>query len=276
VEIKGELQMAIVARTQAMTQAEQAAVIKHFKENSALDPQYETSNANAYQDYFERWGVVIDAESLATAFQKLSEAGVLKLRSEAQRKYDAATKGYSQSHQDVLDVFLKRSHLVCDPTDDRTYENCTAFFNAMQGRDWNESNLNWCRDYLVGKGIKLHFDERPTQRTDRGHIPTSPDDFRFAPKSDSNHTPLSRHSHSSDRRFNGQAEREKMKRPGQQEEDLMAATWFVRAKSLVGQTHSESQRIQDVVQKTPGGWKAAYEAGLAEQRRIENERARGR
>jgi hypothetical protein len=177
--------MVIAARTQPMTEAEQAAVVKHFRENSALDPQYETSNADAYQSYFERWGVVVDAESLQVAFQKLSEAGVLKLRSVSQQKYDEATNGYTQAHQDILDTWLRHNHLVHDPADDRTYENCAALFDAMRGRDFNESNLNWCRDYLVGKGAKLYFEDRPTQRTARGHVARGPEDFRFAPREDS-------------------------------------------------------------------------------------------
>jgi len=169
---------------------------------------------------------------------------------------------------------------VYDPQDDRTFDNCMAFFNAMRGRDFTAANLAWCLQYLQGRGgrgERLRWLDCPSRRTNRGHIPTSEADFRFAPKSDSNHTPLSRHSHSNDPRFNGELDRRKMQRPA--EPDLMAShkhVWMMQAKSLVGRTHSETQRVQKIVSQTPGGGRAAYEAGLREQRKIEMERARGK
>ena len=33
-------------------------------------------------------------------------------------KFAEATRGYTQAHQDQLDVFLKSVHLVYDPNDD--------------------------------------------------------------------------------------------------------------------------------------------------------------
>jgi hypothetical protein len=51
---------------------------------------------------------------------------------------------------------------------------------------------------------------------------------------------------------------------------------MMQAKSLVGRTHSETARIQKIVSETPGGGYAAYEAGKAEQRIIENEHVRTR
>jgi hypothetical protein len=277
---EGDFEMAIVARShKGQLDAAETAAVRKFFENPALDSRYQEHNANQLEDYMYRWGVVIDAESLAVAFQKLSEAGVLKLRSVAQQKYDVAVQGYTQAHQDVLDAWLKRNHLVHDPTDDRTFDNCAEIFKAMKGREFNDSNLSWCRDYLIGKGIKLHFEERPSQRTSRGHTATSPNDFRWAPKEDSNHGPLSRHSHSNDPRFNGELDRQKMRLPGTPESDLMAShnhVWMMQARALQGQNHAETQRVQKIVSSTPGGGRAAYEAGKAEQRRIENERARGR
>jgi len=43
-----------------------------------------------------------------------------------------------------------------------------------------------------------------------------------------------------------------------------------------GAPHSETHRIQRLVASTPGSGRQQFEAGKAEQRRIENERARGR
>lgn len=227
----------------------------------------------------ERWQVIVDGDSLEAAFKVLAEANVLKLRSEAQQKYDAAAQGCTQAQQDILDAFLKRVHLVHDPADDRTFENCTAFYQAMRGREFTHDNLAWVLQYIRGKGARLHWEDRPSQVQHRAHIPTSPEDYRWAPKSDSNHTPLSRHSHSNDPRFNGENDRKKIQRPGAVEEDVMAATnrvWMMQARALQGQTHSETKRIQAVVSQTPGGGRAAYEAGVREQKLIERERARGR
>jgi len=277
--------MAIVARShRGQLDAAEITAIRRFFENPALDSRFTEHNATQLEKYMYDWNVVIDAESLQAAFDKLSEAGVLKLRSVPQQKYDVAAQGYTQAQQDILDTWLQRNHLVHDPTDDRTFENCTAFFSAMRGRDFTPDNLNWCRDYLIGKGVKLHFEERPSQRTTRGHTATSPDDFRFASKSDSNNTSLlSRHSHSNDPRYNGQNDREKMKLMDKHLPDSsdaavarMNSMWLAQAQALRGNIHSETQRIQAVVAQTPGGGRAAYEAGKAEQKRIENERARGR
>jgi len=193
----------------------------------------------------------------------------LHWKPEARIKYDKATIGYEQRHQDVLDGFLKSFHLVHDPSDDRTYENCAAIFDAMKGREWTTDNLRWVVDYLSGRGKKLHWLERPSQRINRGHIANSPDDFRFAPKESTNQHPLSKHSHSSNPRFNGQEDREKMRLKSQPPDDPMAS-------HNIGRTHSETERIQKVASQTPGGGRAAYEAGLREQRIIENEHARGR
>ena len=43
---------------------------------------------------------------------------------------------------------------------------------------------------------------------------------------------------------------------------------------LFGNTHSETARIQRVVDSTPGGPRQQYNAGKAEQKRIEIERAK--
>jgi len=262
------------------------AAVRKFFENPALDSRYQEHNANVLEKYMYDWNVVINAESLQVAFDKLSEAGVLKLRSVPQQKYDVAAQGYTQAHQDVLDAWLKRNHLVHDPTDDRTFENCTAFYSAMRNRDFTPDNLNWCLQYLQGKGQKLHWLDRPTQNPwhDRAHKAVSPQDYRFAPKEDSNNNSLmSRHSHSSDPRFNGENDREKMKLMNKHLPDSsdaavarMNAMWLNQARALRGNIHSETQRIQRVVEQTPGGPRKQYEAGKAEQKRIENERARGR
>ena len=166
--------MAIVRRMRPeYSPAEEAAILKFFRENPALDPKYEVHNANRFQSYIERWQVIVDGESLEDAFNSLSEAGVLKLRSEAQQKYDAAAQGYTQAQQDTLDTFLKRVHLVHDPGDDRTFANCSAFYQAMRGREFTHDNLAWVLQYIQGKGVRLHWEDRPSQVQHRAHIPTS-------------------------------------------------------------------------------------------------------
>src|SRR5262245_23637701 len=176
--------MAIVARQQKeLTPQEQAAFVKFFKENPALgesESPESTHNAKAVLKYLaDDWKVIVDEESLRAGLKALSEAGLLKLRTPAQQKFDQASRGYTQAHQDILDRLLQQVHLVSDPNDDRTFENCAAIFNAMRGRDFTHDNLMWAVQYLQGRGgrgTKLHWEQRkdPDAREHRrGHIPTS-------------------------------------------------------------------------------------------------------
>jgi len=286
-----------MARTQQeLTAEEKQAVRKFFIEHPELGEGAETTpseqlirNANAIEDYIRRWNVVINAESMQKAYEALrADEGVLEVTSEARLKYAEATRGYTQAHQDILDGFLKSVQLVHDPNDDRTFENCTALFNAMRGREFTHDNLMWVVQYLQGRGgrgTKLHWLERrnPDAPDFRGHRfdKNDPESYRFAPKSETNRPSLP--SHSANKYLNGQLERAQREaakgRFNKPDEDLMAAhnyVWRQAAKALVGRTHSETQRVQQAVSQADGGGYAAYQAGLQELRLIENERARGR
>jgi hypothetical protein len=50
---------------------------------------------------------------------------------------------YTQAHQDILDSWLRRNHLVHDRSDDRMFENCAAIYQGMKGRDFTPDNLNF-------------------------------------------------------------------------------------------------------------------------------------
>jgi len=208
----------------------------------------------------------------------------LHWKSEAQMKFEQVAQDFTPHQQKTLMDWLKSRRFVSTPGADETFTNAAAILSAMRGRDFTISNLDYCMNYCLGHGTTLYRAETPSQRTTRGHTATSPDDFRFAPKSDSNHTSLmSRHSHSNDPRFNGQNDREKLKLmnkhlPDSSDEAVtrMNNMWLAQARALRGNIHSETQRVQKIVEQTPGGGRAAYEAGKAEQKRIENERARGR
>jgi len=217
----------------------------------------------------------------------LSESGSLKLRTPAQQKFDQATKGYTQAHQDILDTFI---HLVSDPNDDRTFENCTAIFNGMRGYDFTHDNLLYIVQYLQGRGgrgTKLHWEQRkdPDAPEYRGHRfdRNDPNAYRFAPKSETNRPSLP--SHSGNKYLNGEAEREKReaerKRFNKPDEDLMAGHNYVWRQVMdkaiaEGRTHSERQRIAQVAQQTPGGVRLQAEAAEREAALIRKDRERGR
>ena len=127
--------------------------------------------------------------------------GVLQITSEVRLKYAEAARSYTQAHQDILDAFMRRVHLVHEPDDDRTFENCTALFNAMRGRDFTHDNLMWALQYLQGRGgrgTKLHWEQRrdPDAPEFRGHRfdRNDPNAYRFAPKSETNRPSLPTHS----------------------------------------------------------------------------------
>ena len=280
--------MAIVARSHKgqLDTAETAAVRKFF-ENPALDSRYQEHNANQLEDYMYRWGVVIDAESLATAFQKLSEAGVLKLRSVAQQKYDAAAQGYTTEQQNTLANWLKSRHLVNTPGADETLENSAAILNAMRGRSFDYHNLDFCRTYLQSKGQKLYWEQRPAQgRENRGHRATSPEDYKPSLGNSSSVGP-GLVSHSNNPKFNGQAEREAReaeRRRFNPDAQIEADIAFVNkywneqiAKAVAeGRTHSERARIAQVAQQTPGGPRLQAAAAQEEAARIRKAREMGR
>ena len=176
---------------------------------------------------------------------------------------------------------MRRCHLITEG--DEGFENKASVLGYLQGREVSTDNVQRGTEYLMGRGVRLHWSPRPSQNPpqDRGHKATSPSDYRFAPREDTN-VGLARHSHASDPRFNGEAEREKReaerRRFNRPDDDLMAAhnyVWMKQAQAIQGRTHSETQRIQRAVSQAGKGY-AAYEAGMRELRTIENERARGR
>src|SRR5215471_6090786 len=148
--------MAITARTQqGLTTEEKKAVRKFFidhpelGEGAATTPTEQlTRNVSAFEDYLTKWNVVVTDESLQKTYGSLRAVpGVLQITSEARMKFAEASKGHNQGHQDILDGFFKRVHLVCEQDDDRTFENSTAFYRAMAGRQWTDDNLTWVLQY---------------------------------------------------------------------------------------------------------------------------------
>src|SRR5262249_45442357 len=287
--------MAIVARQEkSLTDQERAAFLKFFKDNPALgqsESPESTHNAKALLKHLAGdWRVVIDEESIRAGFKALSEIGALKLRSVAQQKYDQALKNgnYTQAHQDILDRFLQQVHLVSDPNDDRTFENCAAIFNAMRGYDFTSDNLLYVMQYLQGKGVKLFWSERKdpnkaiefrAHRFDRN----DPNAYRFAPKTETNRPSFP--SHSGNRYLNGQEEREKREaerqRFGKQPDDVVAAQhlmWrqMVDRAIAEGRTHSERNRIEQAARQAPGGLREQAEVAHREAALVRRDRERGR
>jgi len=288
--------MAITARTQqGLTTEEKKAVRKFFidhpelGEGAATTPTEQlTRNVSAFEDYLTKWNVVVTDESLQKTYESLRAVpGVLQITSEARMKFAEASKGHNQGHQDILDRFFKRVHLVCEQDDDRTFENSTAFYRAMAGRQWTDDNLMWVLQYLQGRGTKLHWlERRPSDAPEyRGHRfdPNDPNAFRFAPKSDTNNSSLP--SHANNPRFNGEAEREKReaerKRFNKPDEDVAASHNYIWRQEIdraiaEGRTYSERNRIEQAARQAPGGPRLQAEAAQREAALIRKERERGR
>jgi hypothetical protein len=291
--------MAIMARKQQeLTAEEKQAVRKFFIEHPELGEGAETTpteqlihNANVIEDYIRRWNVLIDAESLQKAYEALRAVnGVLQITSEARMKFAEATRCYTQAHQDILDAFLQRVHLVHNPNDDRTFENCTAIYRAMAGREWAHDNLMLVVQYLQGRGgrgTKLHWEQRkdPDAPEYRGHRfdRNDPNSYRFMPKSETNRSSLP--SHSGNKYLNGEAEREKREaerqRFAKQPDDVVAAQHLMWRQMLdraiaEGRTHSERNRIEQAARQSPGGIRQQAEAAHREAALLRQDRDRGR
>jgi len=277
--------MAIVARSNEQLDAAEIAAVRKFFENSALFREHQVADATALEDFMSRWGVVFNDESLAVALQKLSEAGVIKLKTDAQLRYEQVAQDFTPHQQKTVMDWLKSRRLIATPGTDEAFTNAAEILSTMRGRDFTISNLDYCMNYCLRHGTTLYRAENPRQNPwhDRAHKAVSPEDYRFAPKEDTNRGPLSRHSHSSNPAFNGELDRQKREKMNKHLPDSsdaavsrMNAMWLSQAQALRGNTHSETARIQAVVAQTPGDGHAAYKAGVAEQKRIERERSRAR
>jgi hypothetical protein len=279
--------MAITKRqTQQLSGSEEAAIVEFFQTNQEFDPKFQTLNAGKMEAALFHMNAVINAESLQRAFDILKQTGELKLISPEKQKFDDSVRrgGYNQSHVNAVFSFLKTMHLVHDGSD-AGLENAALVMDGLAGRDFTPASMRFAVEYAQSRGTtKLHWEDRrdPDKPARRGRHSTD-EPVKFMPKDESNRGFLQGHSYSQDPRFNGQLEREKRdsaKTPWQRaEEDPGSASnqlWKSQAQGLQGNTHSETARIQRVVNSTSGGWRLAYAAGKAEQKRIENERSRGR
>jgi len=179
---------------------------------------------------------------------------------------------------------MRRCYLVTEG--DEGFENKTNLLGYLQGREVSAATVQRGTEYLMGTGVRVHWAPRPSQNPpqDRGHKATSPSDFRFAPREDTN-VGLARHSHSANPRFNGQEEAEKReaerKRFNKPDEDLMAGHKYVWKPEIdkaiaEGRTHTERQRIAQVAQQTPGGVRLQAEAAQKEAALIRKDRERMR
>jgi hypothetical protein len=279
--------MAIIARTSdELSQAEITAAQKLVSEHPELTEDV-VHNINELADYTAgSWKVLLNEESLGIAFKNLSEAGRLKLKSAAKLRCEQATQGYTTERQNILADWLKSRHLISPPTDEG-FENAAAMLGAMRGRSFDYHNLDFCLTYLQSKGQKLYWLDRPSQLQNRGHIATSPEDYRWMPKSETNTPGPGLVSHSSNPKFNGKAEREAREAERRRfnpdakiEEDIALANklWNEQiAKSVAeGRTHSERARIAQAAQQTPGGPSDRAVAAMREAALIRKEHERGR
>jgi hypothetical protein len=285
VKFKEEV-MAIVRRQQQqLSSEEETAVLEFFKTNQELDPKHQVHNANKLEAALHHMNAVVTQESLQVAFEILKKVGELRLITPEKKKFDAAVKlaGLNQSHVNTIFNFLRTFHLVHDASDQGLH-NATIVIDGLSGREFNPGSMRFAIEHAQSRGTTLYWEQRDLGTKPRGKHSTD-EPVHFMPKDESNRGYLQGHSHSRDPRFNGQLEREQreaVKTASQKStEDVMEGTnavWRMSATQLSGENHTQTKRIQSVVQQVAmrEGWRKAYEAGRNEQKRIENERAGSR
>ena len=280
--------MAIIRRQQQqMSPEEEAAVLEFFKTNQELDTKFQQHNASKLEAALFHMNAVVTQESLQKAFDILKKVGELRLISQEKKKFDQSVRlgGWTTQQIAAVFTFLRSMHLEHTATDPRALHNARIVLDGLAGRDFSTASMRFAIEYAQSRGTKLHWETRNEGPKKYGKHSTD-EPVHFAPKESSNRGFLQGHSHSNDPRFNGQLareEREAAKTPWEKStEDVMAATnsvWKMQAEALKGATHVETKRVQTAAREVAlreNNWRKGYEAGKAEQRRIENERARSR
>ena len=207
----------------------------------------------------------ITVEKLIWIFQELKKIpnGIF-FKSDAQLKFERASRDMSQQELAVLEKFLKSNRLY-HGNDEKTYSNAYQLVVYHSPRPWNPSILaNWTLPYIQGTSKEPLYWKAAGADPDKKYGQHSGSDSHFAPRTESNQS-------FSHRVLNRSAE---IPRPVSSKamDDFQ---WNRMANSLVGDRHSDTAAIQRAV-KAAGGGEAGYIAGVAEQKRIRMERERGR
>jgi hypothetical protein len=206
-------------------------------------------------------------ESIMNFVQHPNVKPRLRWKSEAQMKFEKAAAHVPPQDLDTLERFLKANRLW--PDDDGAYLNACQFIATVGNRPYTHDYLaHWALPNIQGTSREpLHWKTPGQGSTYRLHGQHSGGDAHFAPKTESNVS-------FSHRVANFSTE---IPRPAPASAKVDAYQWDRLANSLVADSgrHSDTAAIQHAV-KAAGGGEAGYRAGLAMQKRIRQDRERGR
>jgi hypothetical protein len=245
------------------------------------DKHNEEMIANYFSDLNPK--IQITAASIKQAIDLMTEKNLLHWKSQDQVKFEQVSSGLSQRDLQILDSGLTNYNLVT--AGDEGYANKVAMIEYLRGRQVSHDEIYRGAQYLMGKGVNLYFKPMPSQSTPHRGVnatrPPSSNDMVWISKEDANSAYLGRPNHALDERFNGSKERRerqeqerRLNMPHETFEDHNAAErlWESQIKQLVGETHSETARIQAVARQTPGSARQRFSAAKQEQAKIQREK----
>jgi len=162
-----------------VSQVEMNAFAQFFQQNPQFDTEENGARLSEY--LLTTWGVVIDAESLAIAKQKLMEANVLTPLSASAVKLKSVIANYPK---EPLDAFTKwfdqQSNVVNQGAEG--FENAANLLMELRGREISVQKIGEAIGRLQYRGTTIHFsqavksDRPPDMRLGRpNHAATAPE-----------------------------------------------------------------------------------------------------
>ena len=228
-------------KDQKVSQVETNAFAQFFQQN----PQFDTEeNGALLSDYLLTWGVVIDAESLQIAKQKLLEANVVVPMSAAAVMLKAVISNYLKEPLDAFTKWFDQQTSVVNQGDEG-FENAANLLTELRGREISVQKIYEAIGRLQYRGTKLHFNqavksERPPDiRLGRhNHAATAPAHKPgvMFDRNEINQDPLDAKRHRPDPPLEVQAET-----------DAVERRWQTRADNVQGSSHSITQQAKRIV-----------------------------
>jgi hypothetical protein len=249
-------------KNQEISQAEMDALVKFFQQHIEYDTP---ENGSRFTDYLLNvWGVVIDAESLQIAKQKLLEAKLLTPLSASAVKLKTVIANYPKEQ---LAAFVKwfNTQTTIVTEGDAGSENAANLLTELRGREVSAQKISEAIGRLQYRGANLHFTQ--ALKSDR------PPDMRLGlpnhaataavhkpgvmfDSSEVNQDPLSARRHKP----------EVVSEP--QTPDAVNLRWQQKADSVRGASHSITEQAKRILVTIPGTSRIDWEATAAARERF--------
>jgi hypothetical protein len=249
-------------KDQKVSQIEIDAVAQFFQQN----PQFDTEeNGTRLSDYLlNTWGVVIDAESLEIAKQKLLQANVLTVLSASAVKLKTVIANYSKEPLDAFTKWFDQQTGLANQGDEGL-ENAANLLTELRGREISVQKISEAIGRLQFRGTRLYFNQ--AAKSDR------PPEMRLGLQNHAANASAHKPGVMFDRNEVNQdpldAKRHKFDptpdQAGTNQDDRgWGGRWQAKADSVRGSSHSITEQAKRIVVTVPGtrqiDWEATFNA----------------